>query len=149
MAAGYRAWLAKPLVRFVAIGVCIFVGTRSLAHPQPSPRARIVVTAHDVAAIRAELRAQLRRDPTETEFDRGVDRFVLDSALAQRAKELSLLNDSNATRHALAERMQFVLESEITEQNALRRRELIWEAQAAVLASYDVDRRAAANRGRP
>jgi peptidyl-prolyl cis-trans isomerase C len=107
--------LREPFVHFLLAGGLIFglfaatSGLRSTAMGPGSgnaaPDRRIVITAADLEALRANFRVAWKRDPAPEELGDQVETFVHEEILFREGKALGLDRDDVVVRRRLIEKM--------------------------------------------
>ena len=75
-------------------------------------RERIDVTEADVVRLTQQFEATVRRPPSESELSGLIDGYIREEVLVREARALSLDRDDAIVRQHLAQKMQFLLESD-------------------------------------
>lgn len=75
-------------------------------------RERIDVTEADVVRLTQQFEATVRRPPSESELSGLIDGYVREEVLVREARALSLDRDDAIVRQHLAQKMQFLFESD-------------------------------------
>lgn len=96
-----------PVVRFLTIGGLIFaVHTLLDRDPTDEP---IVVSTRFVEGLRAEHRERFGREPSPSETEQLVHRFVREEALVREARKVGLERRDPIVRRRLAQKMELAL----------------------------------------
>src|SRR5262245_34872097 len=102
--------LREPLIQFLALGLLLFIGYRTL-HPMAGPQpGRIELTADDLRQIGLAWVAQGRPAPTPAEMQSLVDGRVREEILYREALALGLDKDDTIVRRRMAQKMGFLFE---------------------------------------
>ena len=106
-----RAWLREPLLRFLLVGLALFV-VYDVRHRDDGPRGqgRIELTPDDLRQIGVAWVAQGRPAPSADEMRSLVDARVREEILYREALALGLDKDDAIVRRRLAQKMEFLFE---------------------------------------
>jgi hypothetical protein len=100
--------LKDPLVHFLAIGALLFAISAWRGEPVTTGAERIVVTAEQVAEVRAAAAALQGREPTKEELAALVEPTVRDEVLYREALALGLDENDDEVRRRLIEKMSYL-----------------------------------------
>jgi peptidyl-prolyl cis-trans isomerase C len=107
-----RRWSQEPLLRFLLIGLALFVGY-SILHPKPentSDSNRIVLTPDDLVQMSVTWLAQGRPPPTTEQMQSLIELKVREEVLSREAILLGLDKDDTIIKRRLAQKMEFLAE---------------------------------------
>jgi hypothetical protein len=109
-----RRWLAEPLLHFVLIGAFIFLLYASYGRSVGDAGAggEIVVTQGRIRSLVETFSRQWSRAPSDDELAGLVRDFVREEVLAREALALGLDRDDTIVRRRLAQKMEFVADTE-------------------------------------
>ncbi len=100
-------YLKDPLALFLLLGVVIFAVDALVPDPDDE---RIEVGVLDIARLSDQWRAQMGRDPTETELAGLVDAHVREEMLVREALKMGLDVNDVIIRRRLAQKLTFLTE---------------------------------------
>jgi hypothetical protein len=100
--------LKDPLVHFLLIGAALFAVSAWRGATITAGRERIVVTAAEVADIRAAAAALRGREPTDAELAELIEPAVRDEVLYREALALGLDENDDEVRRRLIEKMTYL-----------------------------------------
>lgn len=101
--------LSDPLIHFLLIGAAVFGLYALTAPPVPTPQAEIVVTAADVARLKAQFRTTWNRDPAPTELDGLLENLIREEVLYREAKLFGLDQNDQVIRLRLRQKAELLL----------------------------------------
>jgi hypothetical protein len=107
-----RRLTAEPLLRFLLIGLALFIGYRVL-HPNPEAKSEsnlIVLTPHDFVQLGITWLAEGRPPPTPEEMQNLVELKVREEVLYREALALGLDKNDTIVKRRLAQKMDFLAE---------------------------------------
>jgi peptidyl-prolyl cis-trans isomerase C len=106
-----RRWSREPLLRFLLIGLALFVGYGAL-HPKPEGTSdnRIVLTPDDLVQMSVMWLAQGRPPPTPEQMQNLIELKVREEVLSREAIVLGLDKDDTIIKRRLAQKMEFLAE---------------------------------------
>ena len=100
--------IKDPLVHFLLIGVALFAIAAMRGDPVTTGRERIVITAEQVAQVRAAAAALQGREPTAEELETLVEPTVRDEVMYREALALGLDVNDDEVRRRLIEKMSYL-----------------------------------------
>lgn len=101
--------LREPLLHVVLLGVALFALYRVTTPPAASEE--IMVTAEALEGMRQDFRRRTGREPSITDEQGLVDRYVADEILVREAIAMGLDRGDIVVRRRLIQKMEFVLEN--------------------------------------
>ncbi len=110
-------WVRSPPVHFVALGLALFVAQRELAPADTRPG--LVITAEQVAQLRADFLRQTGRSAEPGDEEVLVERAIEEELLFREARARGLDGHDPAIRFRLSEKMRFVTAAEVEEDRAI------------------------------
>jgi hypothetical protein len=105
-----RLW-RSPALRFLALGAALF-GLESIARSAHPPERSLTVSRATVRALRDELRASLRREPTRDELRARLGAWADDERLYREALARRVWEGDPVLRQRLVERAAWILRGE-------------------------------------
>ncbi len=105
-----RLW-RSPALRFLALGAALF-GLESIARSAHPPERSLTVSRATVHALRDELRASLRREPTRDELTARLGAWADDERLYREALARRVWEGDPVLRQRLVERAAWILRGE-------------------------------------
>ena len=102
------SWLRDPLFAFLVIGALIFALARTLAEPDAAYD--INIGEADIRRLQDHWTTQMRRAPTEQEFDELLDEFVRDEIYYRESQRLGLDASDSIVRRRLVQKLTFLTE---------------------------------------
>lgn len=100
----------EPLLQFLALGLLLFVGYRSMDRPAAPQPGRIELSEDDVRQLGFTWMAQGRPAPTAHEMQALVDARVREEILYREALALGLDENDTIVRRRMAQKMDFLVE---------------------------------------
>lgn len=100
--------LKDPLVHFLLIGAALFAVSAWRGESVTTGRARIVVTAEQVAQARSAAAVLQGREPTAEELAALIEPTIRDEVLYREALALGLDEDDDEVRRRLIEKMSYL-----------------------------------------
>jgi hypothetical protein len=106
--------LREPLLHFLVLGAAIFALFTALDEgAPPAASGRIAATEADAERFARDFESTWRRPPTEDELAELIDVYVREEVLVREAMALGLDRGDAVIRERLAQKMTFLIESEM------------------------------------
>lgn len=116
----WSSLLKEPLVHFLAAGVVLFVVysalPRGAAEWDEVDTRRIMIGPSEIQTIKSRWANQWGREPTHDELTDLVNEYIREEALYRQAMAMGLDNDDTIVRRRMAQKMTFLIEGMVAEQ---------------------------------
>jgi hypothetical protein len=102
--------IREPLLHFLILGMCVFVGYHLFANPNRPVQGKIAVTQAKIDNLIDNFARSWNRPPTQDELNGLIRDYVREEASVREAIALGLDRDDTVIRRRLRQKMDFMIE---------------------------------------